>query len=191
MNPRKIMNLILLLTIVFCFSCKQNKKRDGLKKIVREWISKEIQFSDRIPCYRVEKDTIISIIDRDLSKAEYKILLYVDSTGCSECRLLLHKWLPLITEAGILYSNRLEFAFFFQPKNMEEIYYLFRLYDFNYPVYIDEKNEIFYLNNLPREEEYQCFLLDRNNRVLALGNPVHNPKIWELYKKIINDNENE
>jgi hypothetical protein len=27
--------------------------------------------------------------------------------------------------------------------------------------------------------------LNKNNKVLAIGNPVYNPSIWELYKKII------
>ncbi|MDR3236551.1 MAG: DUF1573 domain-containing protein [Prevotellaceae bacterium] len=32
---------------------------------------------------------------------------------------------------------------------------------------------------------FQCLLLDSNNKVLAIGNPAHNPQIWELYKQII------
>jgi hypothetical protein len=33
--------------------------------------------------------------------------------------------------------------------------------------------------------EYQCFLLDSNNKGLMIGNPTLNPKIWELYKQTI------
>jgi hypothetical protein len=33
---------------------------------------------------------------------------------------------------------------------------------------------------------FQCFLLDKDNKVLAVGNPAVNFKIWELYKRIIN-----
>jgi hypothetical protein len=32
---------------------------------------------------------------------------------------------------------------------------------------------------------FQTFLLDKGNKVLAIGNPVHNPKVKELYLKII------
>ena len=31
----------------------------------------------------------------------------------------------------------------------------------------------------------QTFLLNKENRVIAVGNPVHNLKIWELYMEII------
>ena len=32
---------------------------------------------------------------------------------------------------------------------------------------------------------FQTFLLDKDNKVKAIGNPVHNPKIKELYMKIL------
>ena len=32
---------------------------------------------------------------------------------------------------------------------------------------------------------FQTFLLDKDNKVMAIGNPVHNPKIKELYMKIL------
>lgn len=32
---------------------------------------------------------------------------------------------------------------------------------------------------------FQTFLLDRDNKVVAIGNPIHNPQIKELYLNII------
>lgn len=32
---------------------------------------------------------------------------------------------------------------------------------------------------------FQTFLLDKDNKVVAIGNPIHNPKIKELYLNII------
>ena len=32
---------------------------------------------------------------------------------------------------------------------------------------------------------FQTFLLDRNNRVIAIGDPIYNPKVKGLYLKII------
>ena len=49
------------------------------------------------------------------------------------------------------------------------------------------KNEINRLNHFPNKIEYQCFLLDSNNKVLMIGNPTLNQKIWELYKEVITD----
>jgi hypothetical protein len=111
--------------------------------------------------------------------------LYVDSTGCSSCRLKLFQWKQLIEESDSLFQDRLSFLFFFQPKNKKEIAYLFQRDNFNYPVFIDMNNTINRLNHFPEKMEYQCFLLDKDNKVLMMGNPTLNPKIWDLYKEVI------
>jgi hypothetical protein len=55
----------------------------------------------------------------------------------------------------------------------------------DYPVFIDESSAINRLNSFPSKAEHQRFLLDKANRVLLVGNPTLNPKIWELYKEVI------
>jgi len=52
-------------------------------------------------------------------------------------------------------------------------------------VIIDTLDVINTMNHFPTEEKYRCFLLSRNNVVLAVGNPVQDPAVWELYQKII------
>jgi hypothetical protein len=63
--------------------------------------------------------------------------------------------------------------------------FLFKRDRFDYPVFVDMSNAIDHLNQFPQKPEYQCFLLYRDNKVLMIGNPVLNPKIWDLYKKRI------
>jgi hypothetical protein len=43
--------------------------------------------------------------------------------------------------------------------------FLFQRDEFNYPVFIDEKNLIKKLNNFPQNDEFQCFLLYKDNKV--------------------------
>ena len=50
---------------------------------------------------------------------------------------------------------------------------------------MDENDSFNKLNHFPSDMTFQTFLLNRNNKVLAIGNPIHNPKIRELYVKII------
>jgi hypothetical protein len=186
-----IKNLIIIsLSGLLVLSCTRNQKRIGIEKIVSEWKGKQIIFPDDVSCCIFGKDTTVFLCD-DLLQSEYKILLYVDSTGCTSCKLQLLEWKEYINEADSLPAGKPAFLFFFNPKDRTELRFFLRRDDFDYPVFIDESNEIDRLNHFPKELQYQCFLLDRDNRVLALGNPVHNPKIWELYKKIINENRNE
>ena len=63
--------------------------------------------------------------------------------------------------------------------------YLFLRERFSYPVFIDIKGTINDLNRFPQTTQYQCFLLDKDNKVLMIGNPVMKMRIWELYKSRI------
>jgi len=91
----------------------------------------------------------------------------------------------IIAESDTLLGDRVDFLFYFQPKNEKELLYVFKQNDFDYPVYLDRENRLDQLNGFPSQMEYKCFLLDGNNKVVAIGNPALNPKIWELYKRQI------
>jgi hypothetical protein len=99
--------------------------------------------------------------------------------------LKLFQWKQLIAEADSLFEGKLNFLLFFQPKNKKEMNFLFQRDRFDYPVFIDMNNGINQLNHFPEKPEYQCFLLDKNNKVRMIGNPALNPKIWKLYKQTI------
>jgi hypothetical protein len=179
-----IVFFFFLVLISGIFSCKKNKKHVETQQIVKEWSGKKILFPDKYICNLSGEDATFTIC-AEFFEREYKILLYVDSTGCSSCRLKLLEWKQLITEADSLFHDKLGFVFFFQPKSKKEISYLFKRDNFTHPVFIDTNNSIERLNHFPKHPEYQCFLLDKDNKVLTLGNPVLNPKIWELYKQTI------
>jgi hypothetical protein len=175
--------ILAALLSIGLFSCKKNGKRIETEKIITEWIGKEIRFPDNFQCNVLGKDTA-SALCSGLLDAEYKILLYVDSLGCTNCKLRLLEWKQLMAEIDSLNTNhRLDFLFFFHPKDKKELLFLFKRDKMNYPVFIDSDNAIDSLNNFPEQMEYQCFLLDRDNRVIMIGNPVLNPRIREVYKK--------
>ena len=124
---------------------------------------------------------------------QFKIFLYVDSIGCSSCRLKLLEWKQLIEEVEILYPNKVGFLFYIQPKSVEEMTELLLINGFNYPVFLDTDGLIDSLNNFPqpmsaRLSQYpqaalnQCFLLNKDNKVLDSGNPTIATRIWESFK---------
>lgn len=63
--------------------------------------------------------------------------------------------------------------------------YVLRRDNFTHPVCVDESDSFNKLNHFPSDVRFQTFLLDKENKVIAIGNPVHNPKIKELYLNII------
>ena len=66
-----------------------------------------------------------------------------------------------------------------------ELTYLTRRDGFTYPVCFDREDAFNRVNRFPSEMALQTFLLDKDNRVVAIGNPVHNPQVKELYLNII------
>ena len=170
--------LILSLTILLLASSCQNKKGREAKKIVTEWVGKKIQISEKTMFSVLGKDTTCP----DLLKKPYKILLYVDSTGCLSCRLKLLDWKILMKEVDTIAPGKVGFIYIFQPKREKELQQLLRQNGISYPVIIDPTDHINRQNHFPNKPPYQCFLLDQSNKVLMIGNPVYNPQIWNLYK---------
>jgi hypothetical protein len=176
--------ILLPIVLLFCFSCKENKQRTVVEQVISEWKGKEIRFPSEFQCNLLGKDTSSTLCSK-LLHAEYKIILYVDSSGCTNCRLRLYDWKNRIDETDSLGKNKLSYLFFYHPKKKNEMPHYLKQYRFDYPVFIDIENRIGQLNHFPSQPELQCFLLDKDNKVLMLGNPVLNPKIWELYKQTI------
>jgi len=180
--------IIFVALITICFSsCNKNKQKEDVIKIVTEWTGKEIIFPQGITYTSMVEDAAFI----DLYRDNYKILLYVDSTGCTSCRLKLSVWKKIIAESDTTFSKPVEFIFFFQPKQKDEreLQQIFKRNGFKHPVFIDSKNEINRLNKFPSKPEYQCFLLDKDNKVIIVGDPSINQGIWALFKKVITEKE--
>ncbi len=65
------------------------------------------------------------------------------------------------------------------------VVYLLRSNGYEYPAYIDTNDMINRNNSFPSESMFQSFLLDSDHRVIAVGNPVYNNSVANLYKDII------
>jgi len=105
--------------------------------------------------------------------------------GCFSCKLQLERWQAWMQEVDSISNGKVSFIFYFQTKNLREMQSLTRRHDFKHPVCFDEKGELNALNHFPTDVTFQTFLLNRENRVVAIGNPILNPKIKELYLRII------
>ena len=170
--------------LYFCFiifivlACRDSKK--DIAQQIAQWDGKEIVYPHKVYFCGSEESGNYSIEQND-----YTILTYVDSIGCTSCKLQLPKWKALITEVDSVANGDVNVVFFMHPKSRKEIEYILKRDQFDYPVCIDEADSLNKLNHFPTDERFQTFLLDKNNKVLAIGNPVHNPKVKELYMKII------
>lgn len=150
---------ILIEVGLFTFSCK-NKNIDKAEEIVREWIGKSIVFPTSSMCVSLNKriDCILP------ESTPYKILIYMDSTGCTDCKLQLHKWSTLINESKKEMLGLVNFQFYIHPKNEKELLMILQRYNFEYPIHIDKENELNELNKFYPDNKYHTFLLNKENR---------------------------
>jgi hypothetical protein len=153
----------LLIVVPFLYSCKGKEKKEEVKQVIIEWIGKQILFPSEFQCDFCGKDTSTGYCS-ELFNNEYKILLYVDSIGCTDCKLRLPVWRQLMREVDSLYAGKVSFLFFFHPKEKRELQYLLKFENMKYPVFIDLEDKINQLNQFPTQMEYQCFLLDKDNK---------------------------
>ena len=172
--------VIILFSSLFLFSCSYDKKHD-IEVLVKEWNSKEIRFPDNPVFTRFVIDTVPYRIPR----TDYKVVVFVDLVGCISCKLQLPRWKDFMHEVDSLSDGNVPFIFFFQTKDERELRYILKRDNFSYPVCIDTEDIFKKLNRFPEEMMFQTFLIDSENRVKVIGNPIHNLSVKDLYLKEI------
>ena len=136
------LRLVLGLCVCLLVSSCEESEKERLSRLVIEWEGKEILFPTHSTFTIQGKDTV----DFQFQDAEYKVVTYVDSIGCTSCKLQLHRWKEFLSEVDSLTNGNVSFLFYFHPKDMKELRYLTRRDAFTHPVCFDEKDEFNQLN---------------------------------------------
>ena len=171
-------SLLFLLIICSCFSC-QDKRKEDVKALYREWSTKEIVFPSHLQFVVQDRDTAFSPFDKP-----YKIVTHVDSSDCFSCRLNFTSWWKMTQMADSVGGGNVQFLYFLSSKR-EDVARKVQMYNFTYPVCVDPQDSLGILNQFPEDENFHTFLLDKDNRVLAIGNPIYSTRIRDLYLNII------
>jgi len=175
-----LIKISFICLLFFAMSCQKND-RAKVESLVKEWNNKEIRFPDNPVFTRFVTDTV----PYRIPKTDYKVVVFVDSVGCISCKLQLPKWKEFMHEVDSLSDGNVPFVFFFQTKDVRELRYILRRDNFSHPVCIDTEDSFYRLNRFPGEMMFQAFLVDSENRVKVIGNPIHNLPVKDLYFKEI------
>jgi len=180
---KKIVSFASILFLIFVVCSCQFSRKGNINNIIQEWHGKEIV---------IPTDVVFKILGRDtlcasLWDASYKIFTNADSVGCSSCQLGLPLWKAFIDSCR-LQKIDIEFIFAVHSSNFKRFDGEVRIYDFDHPIIYDYKDSFDKLNHFP-PAPYRTFLLDKDNKVLLIGSPINNPKMWELYQKVITQSQ--
>ncbi len=180
MNMNTIRFLSISALLVLLFSCNSGKRE--IAALVKTWQGKEIILPDTLSFKVQGRDTVCP----HLSYARYKILNYIDTSGCTSCRTRFYDWNLMQKQTD---SLNLNVAYFFIAwvKEYEELEILQQINRCTIPCLYDNTGELSRLNQFPPYPRMQTFLLDSLNRVILIGSPIENQKLRELYLKKIHE----
>jgi hypothetical protein len=171
------MNKVLIVLSFTLFAC-QNTKEKILKNELKDFFNTTI--------------TLDSLLNHDGSMCQLdtitlKLIVYYDAIDCVPCQLkTIPYWQQIIYEAA-KYEACLQFIFIFNTSNEQEIAEIFEEHQFTMPVIYDPKQVFKRNNHLLDNTNYHTFLLDDNNKIILVGSPIGNSKLWNLYKQTIED----
>lgn len=136
-------------------------------------------------CILKGNDTLFSSSTKGL-----KYVVYSDTSSCSYCDLgKVLKWNKILKSSG-QYSDDISFCFIFHPslEKFSNFNFHLRTLEIPIPVYVDTLGIFERVNpQIPSNPVLHTFLLDEQNNVLLVGNPLENKKIENLFWQIVEE----
>lgn len=166
--------IVCLSTII---SCDNSFKRE-----YSQLKNSKIEFPDKLKMTFEGRDTIID----DIWNSEFKLVIYKDSLSCTPCYIeSLPKWFKIIDKYD---SKKFSAIFILCPTKEDEIdiRLLMEMNGFEYPILIDNNNAFRNANSqISSNSLLHTFLLNDNNEVIFIGDPLSNEKINDLFEQEI------
>lgn len=111
---RKLLSVVCVFGLLSVFlSCKGQTEKDQIGQLLKEWSGKEIKFPEGCVFSVYDKDFVYDTVPR----TEYKIVTYIDSLGCSSCKLRHPAWKEFIRQLDSLELD-VPVLFFLYPNNV-------------------------------------------------------------------------
>ncbi len=123
------------------------------------------------------------------NKRPINLVIYYDSLECSHCRISHLVDMKDIVEISHLYEQ-FDVLFIFAPakKDMRHLWLSVKKHEYENKIYIDSTcNFLKYNPHIPSKSQYHSFLLDRNNDVVLVGNPLASDAMWDLFRKTLDN----
>ena len=175
---------ILILLGFGIVGCTNSNKEQTIS-VVGELVGNKIVIPEEM-VWEVQ-NTAIDIAGTSVT--DYWIVTYVDSAGCTPCAMKLPVWSNIMDELNMAGDIDIELLMVVMSPKTRELEHIVRDVNFLHPVCYDSAGVFSRYNTLPDKASHRTFLVDSDCKILAVGNPAVNPKVRELYRRIISDGE--
>ena len=125
--------------------------------------------------------------DISLLRRPLKMVVYLNQEGCEGCKT--QAILPVLYMYALENKQFDSFSviFILSPSDVQSSWQLLEQMRFRHTVFFDLDGSFDRLNpHLPKIEQFHTFLLNEENRIILVGNPVNNPKLKKLYLAELN-----
>lgn len=180
-NIRVLRIISSLYLTIFIISCSQQR----IKKEIELFCKNPIQIPDNM---NVIQDGILIDSVSKIFLYKIKLIIYYGPGGCTSCNVSRLIDIDPIHELSdgtsfspiVIYSPNCH--------QYNELIKNLKLYRKKFPIVIDKYDQFQQKNtNFPEDTRYHTFLLDKNNRVVLVGNPLASDAMWSLFKSTLDN----
>lgn len=175
--------LILFISSLIVISCKENKDKEMiLKDIVERNLGSKLHLPKNMNIYKPFKN--YKADSTKIMNSNIKVCAFINAS-CGTCISKINEWeifanevskynVPIMLICGANNYDRFEFIKYLCESGSVK--------GFLYPFFLDQKNKYLELNSfMEKEESFKTVLVNNENKILLMGNPIDNKKIKELY----------
>lgn len=126
----------------------------------------------------LNRDTTVSFSNQP------KIIVHFLNEKCTACSLKeLPRWKKLLNACETHKDLNVQFIFIISThKENQPVNELLIKYNFDYPVYFDDTYEFIANNIISNNSMLHTYLIDKNNTIQIVGNPLLGNQQWEKFK---------
>ena len=175
----RIVSSIFVLVAMICGACTGGNEQE--KKLVAEmrlFKSEAITLPNNLIAKHVDDQTLP---ESSLLKRPLKLVIYISQEGCGDCKL--RALIPIYM--FILENNHLNHfgvIIILNPADEESAFISLKYMRFRHTVFFDLDGSFERLNpHLPKNGQFHTFLLNKDNKVVLIGNPLQNEQMKKLY----------
>lgn len=173
-------SLICVLSMSFIGCTSKN----NVAYIIKQMQSAPVVFPENVLTMYNGRDTNMM----DYINSKLKLVLYIDSTSCNTCFVdKLYLWKDLFDFRN-QFDEDLCLYFLLESSGsaLAQITYSLRNQELNCPIRVDTLFQFSKLNShIPPSPKYHTFLLDKDNNILMVGNPMNNKKMEKLFMDVV------
>ena len=175
---------VIILGILLCSACNKSSYQKTLADELREFKEMAIIFPNNM----LFKGYDGHLPDSTLLNRPLKMVVYINSKNCESCKLMALLPIHIFILENKHYRN-FGVVVVLSPSHLESAENFLEEMCFRQTVFYDLDGSFERLNShLPKDERFHTFLLDENNKVVLVGNPVRNAKLKKLYLAALKKN---